>query len=270
MDTRFDRTRCMRRIEDESVCKGLYAVTGSLAGERLSTFAELGEHLHTVAQRTLYVDLRQPGVFFADDDCGARDVLETRVFNPQFIYRLGLDLDCCGHILEAVVHQREPCLMFLDRCFTLTLERGIEQSELPSRGRPASYDSILPTIKVQVFSLVANVVKSGHAGADVEVHVCEKAMLSNVKANTDRARIAFPDCEIHIAHRRIKRAGICIYDTHRRGNRTREGDGRQRRSVRGPLHSPASPFSRSSAHEENHVGRTGLKSRDRKSTRLNS
>src|ERR1035438_9653625 len=98
MDTRFDSTRCMRRIEDESMCKGHNSVTGSLAGEGLATFAKLGEHLHMVTQRILDVDLSQSGVFFADDDCGARDVLETRVLNPQFIYRLRLNLDCGGHI----------------------------------------------------------------------------------------------------------------------------------------------------------------------------
>src|SRR5258707_2259217 len=102
--------------------------------------------------------------------------------------------------------------MLLDRRLTLAVEGRIKQSELPSRRGAACHNPILASIEVEVFPLIPDIVKGRHARANMEVHVRQEAVLSNVEANADRSRVALADLKVHIAHGGIKRTGICIYD----------------------------------------------------------
>src|SRR5258708_29702301 len=54
--------------------------------------------------------------------------------------------------------------------------------------------------------------ESGQSRPEVEVHVREIAMLGGMKANSDRGLIAILNLEIDVAHRRVKRARVCIHD----------------------------------------------------------
>src|SRR5260370_42412679 len=114
--------------------------------------------------------------------------------------------------------------MFLDGRCPLAVEAGIEQSELPSRRRPACHDPVLAAVKVEVFPLIPDVVKGCHPGTDMEVHVCQEAVLSDVEANADRARIAVANLKVHVAHGGIECARISVYDAGRRRDSSGKGN----------------------------------------------
>ena len=94
----------------------------------------------------------------------------------------------------------------------LAFEGGVEKRELPAGRGFARHDAVLAAIEVQVFGFVADVVQTREAGADVEVHVGEIAVLRNMEADADRGGVAVLDFEIDVAHRGVKGSGIGVGD----------------------------------------------------------
>jgi hypothetical protein len=104
---------------------------------------------------------------------------------------------------------------------------------------------------VQIFCLVANLRERAKSGADVKIHVTEIRVLRNMEPDGDRSWIAVADLEVDVAHRRIKRVGICVRNRIIRGHTS----GRRKSDARARSRSLA----RSEAREDHHVCYTGLK-----------
>ena len=106
-----------------------------------------------------------------------------------------------GTFLNSSCTRVRPGFVFADGGFALTVEGGVNESELPGRRRFAGHDAELAAVKMEILSFIANLVKTGKSRADIEVDVAEIGVLRGVKADRDRAAIAGTNLEIDVAHR---------------------------------------------------------------------
>ena len=141
-----------------------------------------------------------------------------------------------GTLLKVVVDQGEAGFVLENCGAALAVKGGIEQCELPAGGGAAGDDGVLAAVEVEVLGLVADVFERGHAGADVEVHVGEEAVLRDVKANADGAGIAFAEIEVDVADGGVEGAGVGVDDSDGGRDGPGEWNGNDGRSVGGALH----------------------------------
>ena len=69
----------------------------------------------------------------ADGDYGTGDVFEAAIFYPELVVVVGVYHDSGRNVAKRIANQRETGLVLADSGLTLTLERGVDQGELPSR-----------------------------------------------------------------------------------------------------------------------------------------
>ena len=91
--------------------------------------------------------------------------------------------------------------MFPNGRFPLAFKGRINHGELPSGRRLPRPDTILATIEMYVLCHIATIMNARESGADVEVHVRQKAMLGIMGANSHRTRIPILNFDIDVAHR---------------------------------------------------------------------
>src|SRR5882757_883507 len=152
------------------------------------------------ADDTFEIDLCSCVVFVADDDSRTADIFEARIFDPELFRVTRIDGDCGWNVFEVAAHECKSCLVLFDGGYTLAFEGGVEKRKLPSwRGFPR-HDSVLAAIEMQVLRFIADVVQTGHAGANAEVHVSEVAMLGRMKADADSRGISTLDLDVDVAH----------------------------------------------------------------------
>jgi hypothetical protein len=123
-----------------------------------------------------------------------------------------IDVDRNRHLAELAADERKACLVLANRRLALGFEYRIDQRKLPRRRGFFGENAVAPAKEMQIFSLVADLIERGKAGANVKVDVAEIGMLRHVKANRDGRRIAVADLEIDVAHRRIERVRSGVRD----------------------------------------------------------
>src|ERR1039458_6112675 len=114
-----------------------------------------------------------------------------------------------------------------DGGLTLAVERGIDEGELPGRRCLAGEDAVAAAVKMEVFGLVADILETGQAGSDLEIHVGEIAVLGHMESDSDGRLIIGAEFEIDIAHGGVKGAGAGIGEGRIGGNGT---GGRRRKA----------------------------------------
>src|ERR1700730_12394207 len=116
--------------------------------------------------------------------------------------------------------------MLPDGRLALAIEGRIKQGELPSRRGAACHDPILAAVKMKILALISDIVKCRHSRTNMEVHVCQKAVVRNVESNPHRPRITVANLKVHIADSGIKGARIGVYHARRRRNSSGKGNWR--------------------------------------------
>ena len=161
-----------------------------------------------------------------DNDGGAGDVLKARVLNPELVGITRVEIDGRRHVAEAVTDEGEAGFVFADGGFTLALESGIDQGELPCGRGLFGEDGVAAAIEVQVLAFIADLVERSQARANVEVHMSEKGVLGYMEADSHGSRIAVVDFEVDVGDRRVKRIGVSVGDmvVGRNGTGRRKGD----------------------------------------------
>ncbi len=85
-----------------------------------------------LADHILHVEFCAGAAFVADEKGGAGDVLEARVFDPEFFGVVFVDGDGGGNIFELIAHEYEAGFLRLDGRFALSFKRGIQQRKWPA------------------------------------------------------------------------------------------------------------------------------------------
>ena len=178
--------------------------------EFAAALAQLGEDGYVAAVNVLKIDFGHAAGIVADHDRGPGDVLEAAVFNPKLIGVVGIDRDGSGNVAELIVDQGEAGFVFADGGFPLAVEGGIDERELPRRGRLARHDAELAAVEVEILGLVGDFMHACESGADVEVDVAEKRVLRGVEANGDRSGVAGADLEVDVADGGVEGTGVGV------------------------------------------------------------
>src|SRR5580658_3720784 len=162
------------------------------------------------AEHILKIDLCHAAGVIANDDRGAANVLEARVFDPQLIGVVGVDGYRGRQVAELIMDQGESSFVFADRGLPLAVKGGVDKRELPGGRGLARQDTVLATVEVKVLSLVRDLMHSREPRAYGKVYVAEKRVLGGVKTNGDRPGIARADLEVDVADSRVEGAWVGV------------------------------------------------------------
>ena len=220
---------------DEAVVEVLDLIDCAFAGNGFAAFTQLGEDGCVAQNRILKSDFGQRAVLLADGDNWGRDVLEAAVLHPELVWIAGIDVDGSGHIAEGVADRMSGQLRARGWRIPAGHRRSSRCSVNCHAGEVFSVRMrVAAAVEVQVFGLVADLVKRGEAGADVEVHVGEEGVLGDMEADGDGGGIAVANFEVDVGHRRVEgvRIGVGDVEVRRNGAGRREGDGSGRHAGR--------------------------------------
>src|ERR1700727_2166558 len=96
---------------DKAIAEVVDLVDRGFAGDGFAAFTESGKGRCVPQHRIFKTDLSKWALLQADGDNRARDVLEARVLDPEFIGIAGVEIDSGGKIAERIADKGEAGLV---------------------------------------------------------------------------------------------------------------------------------------------------------------
>src|SRR4030088_500503 len=196
----------------QPVAEGADTIGLPFTVDRTSAIAKSCEHRRVASERIVESNLRIDIVLVRDHYGGLAYIFESKVLAPQRVAVTTVNVDSHRHIAHGDVDQRQPCLMFADRCALLALERRINDGELPGRRSLFGHDAIATAVEMQIVDHIAGLIDAGEGRTQLEIHIAEVAVLGDPKADAGRGRVPGSDLHVDVAHRRVERAWIGVPD----------------------------------------------------------
>src|SRR5260370_12659357 len=188
-------------VEVESMGERLHCIRYSWAGNLLSALAIRDKHRHLTASDVFHIDFG-PGIFLITYHYSrTTNVFHARIFHPELIRVFRIDGNCRWNIFELWTNQSQSRFVFPNGGLPLAFKGGINHGELPSRRSLPRPNALLPTIEMYFLRHISTIINARKPGADVEVHVRQKAMLGIMGANSHRTWIPILNFDIDVAHR---------------------------------------------------------------------